>query len=191
MSLSPVLISAATDLPVSVEDAVSHVNAQGVGDDALIELFIGAAAAQVGLILGRALVTQTWRQDFDGFDDELRLPLGPLSSVTHVKYYDGDGALQTLSSSVYVSRADESGSYLMLAPNQSWPSAADRDDAVQVTFVVGTAAASVPPAIKAAILLMVGDLYAFRETVQEGTMTSVPMSTTVDKLIAPYRGIWI
>jgi hypothetical protein len=45
-----------------------------------------------------------------------------------------------------------------------------------------------PKPIRAAVLLMVGDLYRFRETVSVGvSSTAVPMSTTVESLLSPYR----
>lgn len=194
--LAPALITAPTDTPVSVEDAVAHVNAQGAGDDTIIEAFLNAAVERLDGhtgILGRALVTQTWRQDFPGFADRLRLPLATVASITHVKYYDGNNTLQTLSSTVYSLFKDGAGPYIELAPAQSWPGCYSRPDAVQVTFVCGSAVASVPAPIKAAILLMVGDLYAFRETAQVGSTAAaaIPMSMTVSALIAPYRRVGV
>lgn len=190
MSLAPVLVTAPAELPITVEDLKAHLRVDSADEDVLIEIYAGAATAQLDGyhgILGRALVTQTWRQDFDSFDD-LRLPLGPVSSVTHVKYYDGDNALQTLSSSVYRLLTDESGGYLELVSGEAWPSIYTRDDAVQVTFVAGVAVDQIPSDIRAAIMLMAADLYANRETVGEG-LSMVPMSMTVDRLIARHRRI--
>jgi uncharacterized phiE125 gp8 family phage protein len=193
MSLSSVLITAPTETPISMDDAWSYLRVSPGDEDALIEMFIATATARLdgkAGILGRALVTQTWRQDYDSFSGEMRLPLGPLASISSVKHYDEDNTLQTVASSVYTTRTDETGSYVILAPNQFWPAVYSRDDAVQITFVAGQAVSSVPSPIKAAILLMVGDLYAFRETAQVGSVSGViPMSTTVDALLAPYRAI--
>lgn len=193
MSLSPVLVTAPTDTPVTLEEAQAFLRVAPGDEDLLIEMFVEAATARLdgtNGILGRALMTQTWRQDFDSFSSEMRLPIGPLASITSVKHYDEDNVLQTVASSVYTTRTDESGSYVTIAPDQSWPSVYSRDDAVQITFVVGQAASAVPGPIKAATLLMVGDLYAFRETAQVGSVAGViPTSTTVDALLAPYRVI--
>ena len=49
---------------------------------------------------------------------------------------------------------------------------------------------TVPSAIMAALLLMIGDLYSNRQTVETGVRAaavSVPMSTTVETLLQPYR----
>jgi hypothetical protein len=45
----------------------------------------------------------------------------------------------------------------------------------------------VPAAIISAVLLMVGDLYANRETASEGLKSEIQMSATVQNLLAPYR----
>ena len=59
---------------------------------------------------------------------------------------------------------------------------------MSVTFKAGYA--SVPAPLVSAILLMVGDLYANRETAVTGTVAfALPMSTTVQALIAPYRAV--
>lgn len=44
-----------------------------------------------------------------------------------------------------------------------------------------------PAPIRAAILLMVGDLYRNRDTTAVGTISKIDMSTTVENLLAPFR----
>jgi uncharacterized phiE125 gp8 family phage protein len=105
-----------------------------------------------------------------------------------VTYSDAANAAQTLSASVYHVIDDVMGGAIALASGQSWPPTYERPDAVRVTFVAGYgAAADVPETLKAAIKLMVGDMYRNRETAAAGQMNQIPMSTTVDMLIAPYR----
>jgi hypothetical protein len=67
----------------------------------------------------------------------------------------------------------------------AWPAWACDPEAVRVTYRAGYDA--VPPAAKAAILLMVGDLYRFRDTVAPIATASVPMSTTVTNLLMPLQ----
>ena len=50
---------------------------------------------------------------------------------------------------------------------------------------------AVPPQLISAIKLMVGDLYRYPETVAQGAVSAVPMSTTVDRLISPFRRLQI
>lgn len=189
--LAPVLITAATSTPISVEEAKAHLRVDGTGEDDLITIYVAAATAYLdgySGVLGRALVTQTWRQDYDCFTDKLRLPLPPVASVTSVTYYDTLNASTTLATSVYALQIDAAGPHIALKPGQVFPGSYTRTDAVSVTYVTGTAAADVPAPIRAALLLMVGDLYANRETAQVGSVASrIPMSMTVAALIEPYR----
>jgi hypothetical protein len=47
---------------------------------------------------------------------------------------------------------------------------------------------SVPDPIKQAMHLLVGDMYAFRETAQVGSVSSqIQMTPDVDLLLAPYK----
>jgi uncharacterized phiE125 gp8 family phage protein len=72
-----------------------------------------------------------------------------------------------------------------------WPATADRPDAVRVTMTAGYGGpADVPAPLRAAILLMTGDLYRFRESVAVGAaVAELPVSTSVGALIAPYRRV--
>lgn len=147
--------------------------------------------AVVGLIdgpkgwLDRAIFSQTLELRQDVFDSPTELPYGPPTSITSVKYLDENGTEQTLASNQYVLT---NAGKLELAYNVSWPNIRGDVEGVRIRYVVGYA--TLPPAILAAILLMVGDLYAFRETAQVGSIAGkIPMSPAVENLLAPYR-IW-
>lgn len=188
--LAPVRTSAASETPVSLAEAKAHLRVDHTDDNTLITALINAATDHLdgwSGVLGRALVTQTWRQDFGSFTGKLRLPLKPVASVSGVTYYDTDNAQQTLATSVYELLTDDAGPYLALKVDQTWPGTESRAAAVSVTFVAGVAAADVPAAIKAAMLLMIGHLYENREAVAEGSFAVMPMA--VDALIAPYRRV--
>lgn len=196
--LAPVRVSAPAAMPVSLNEAKAHLRVMerdGNGDalpfedDALIEAYIAAAVDHLDGwtgILGRALVTQSWRQDFSGFGC-LRLPLGPVESITKIEHFDSDNVVRPVDPAAYILHTDARGSYVDLAPGQSWPSVYSRPDAVSVTYVAGVEATDVPPAIKAAILLFVGHLYANREAVGETVMAELPLG--FHALVAPYRRI--
>lgn len=142
-------------------------------------------------ILGRALVEQTWRQDFPAFCDRLRLPLGPVQSIASIKYFDADEAEQTVPAETYALVTDGLGARIDLVSGADWPSPVyDRADAVRITFVAGYgAAAAVPAPIRQAALLYAAHLYEHREAVGPGDLKDVPMA--VDRLIAPYRRIGV
>ncbi|MEW9838232.1 head-tail connector protein [Mesorhizobium marinum] len=187
--LAPVRTEAPSDTPVSFNEVKAHCRVDDNSSDAVLTVLLNAAVDHLdgwSGILGRCIVTQTWRQDFAAFAC-LRLPLGPVASVSEVKYFDADGVQQTLSTDVYQLLTDARGPYLDLKPGQSWPGTYSRPDAVSVTFVAGMAAAAVPGAIKAAILLLVSHWNENREAVAEGAMFEVPLG--VSALIAPHRRV--
>lgn len=184
----PVLVTPPTTAPVSLEAAVAHSRVDSEDEDGLVEDLIAAAISYLDGwtgILGRAIFTQTWRQDFDGFASCLRLPLFPVASITSVKYIDTSDVEQTVSSSNYVLRHDETGAFVLFDVDYAFPSVTDENGPrVNVTYVAGEA--SPPPAIKQAILLLVGHWYEERSTV--GTVTA-EIAFTVNALVAPFRRI--
>ena len=184
--LAPVRTVAPTTMPVSLAEAKAYLRVDHDDQDDLITAQIKAATAYLdgyAGILGRALVTQTWRQDFAGFADRLPLPVSPVIAIVSVSYFDGGNVQQTLDAGVYDLFADARGAYVTLRPGQVWPVTFYRPDAVTITFTAGFgAAADVPEPIRQAILLIVQRLF-------DGTDTSIDVAIdrTVHALIAPYR----
>lgn len=184
--------------PVSLDDAKLHLRITHSSEDTLITALIDVArshlegdAGRQG-ILGRCMVSRTYRLTLDEFPAgrQFDLPQPPLVSVTSIVYRDADDAEQTLSSSLYDVVTDDLTGYVTLHRDQSWPATYDRDDAVQVTFVAGYGAATaVPAALRQAMLLHIGSLYANREAESQAAPALPPAYAA---LIANYRlGGWI
>lgn len=184
--LAPVLVTPADGAVVSLDEAKLHMRVDSDEDDALITSLVQSATEHVERTLDLALLQQDWRQDFPGFGDRLRLPLRPVDTSTIVvTYRDADDAQQTLATSVYRVATDATGTYVRLASGESWPSTYDRDDAVSIEFTAGYGdAASVPAALKVAILLHVAFLYERREN--HADVTIAPTGA-YDMLVWPYR----
>lgn len=191
-------VAPAIDL-LSLAEVKTHLNVTFSDDDTLITFYRDAVTQYLDGFsgyLGRCLLTQTWRLDLDAFpgDDKLRLPFRPVTAVSGITYYDASNVSQTLATAVYAGPfTDALSAYVVLKFGQSWPVTYAREDAVAVTFVAGaaTAASNVPAPIRAAALLMIGDLYAQRETFVIGvTAEQIPMSPTVEALLAPFRVSW-
>jgi uncharacterized phiE125 gp8 family phage protein len=184
--LAPVRTVAPATTPVSLAEAKAHLRVDHGDQDDLITAQINAATTYFDGytgILGRALVTQTWRQDFGGFADRLPLPVSPVSAVVSVSYFDAGNVQQTLEASVCNLFADARGAYVALQPGKSWPATFRRVDAISITFTVGYgAAASVPEPIRQAILLIVQRLFDGADTEIDAAIDRV-----VHALIAPYR----
>ena len=114
----------------------------------------------------------------------IALPFPPLVSVTSVSYEDSAGAVVAMPSSAYL--ATEAG--MDTTFGTTFPSGRWEANAVKIRYTAGYA--TLPGAIRAALLLMVGDLYANRETVDTGLRAAsvvIPMSTTVQALLSPFR----
>jgi uncharacterized phiE125 gp8 family phage protein len=192
MALKPTLIEPPAVMPVTLEEARAFLRVDDTANDPVIEALIAAATAYCdgySGILSRGLITQTWQQPVTGFPvapaTQIRLRLIPVQSIEEVVYFDSDGAPVIMDPADYALHTDAVGTYVSLAPGASWPTAEVRDDAVQITYVVGygDAGADVPAALRQAILFMVSAWYDDRVT---GTVPQVAA-----RLLAAYRPmIW-
>lgn len=185
----PVLVTAPGSTPVLLTEVKSHLDVTYTDKDTQITALIAAATAYLDGwtgILGRCIITQTWRQDFDRFNRCLRLPLFPVASITSVKYDDESDVEQTIDSSNFALLTDDLGSYVKFIDTYSFPTIHTERPAVRVTYVAGEAAA--PDAIKHAMLLLVRHWFDNPTAVVVGvTAQALPMA--VDALLAPYRRI--
>ncbi|QPC87412.1 hypothetical protein GA830_12165 [Mesorhizobium sp. NBSH29] len=180
----PVLVTAPASMPVTLDEAKAQLRVDSADDSTLIEGMIQAATDHLDGwtgILGRCLVEQTWKQDFDGFSSCLPLPLGPVMSVTSVEYTDTNGAPATVDPGAYSVKTDAGGQSRIEFKGVSV------SGPVSVTYIAGYE--SVPPALKTAILLLVGHWYAHREAVTGDSAIVLPMA--VDALIAPFRRVGV
>jgi uncharacterized phiE125 gp8 family phage protein len=115
----------------------------------------------------RQFLSATYDLPVSGWWDCLHLPRPPLQSVTSIKYYDADGTLTTVDSSLYLVKTPfRSLGRVYRAPDEDWPTDLqdDREFPITVRFVAGYGTgADVPATIKQAITLMVGWMHANRE----------------------------
>lgn len=173
---------------IDLDVVKAHLRVDHTDDDTLIEAYVDAAVSHIdgpGGWLGRSIWPQTLELRQNVFGCDTRLPYGPVRSVASVKYVDPDGAEQTVDSADYFLTGDGA---VKLAYGASWPSL--RGDAEGVRIRYETGYATLPGAVLSAVLLLVGDLYAFRETAQVGSVAGkIPMSPAVENLLAPYR-VW-
>ena len=173
--------------PVSLAEAKKHLNVVTADDDDYIESLVVAARQHSESVLKRALISQTWNYYLDSFPSVIELPKPPLRSVTSIKYIDNDGDEQTLGSSIYTVDIDAEPGQVYLAYNQSWPTLQSIVKSVNVEYIAGYGnSAAVPSSIKAAILLLVGNLYENRELTISGTIITV-VPNGYDSLLWPHR----
>ncbi|TCP36545.1 head-tail connector protein [Sphingomonas sp. BK235] len=182
---------------VSLKEAKDHLRVRHSAEDALIT---GMVAAATQLLdgpagdFGRALGVQTLEARFGlpPHGAPLRLPYPPLIEVLSISYLDHNNQVVAADLADFIVDGSE------LTPEGSsfvWEGGSLRSDAVRIRYRAGypddtsgdEPKSTLPAAVRAAILLMVGDLYRNRDTVTPVQAISIPMSTTVDRLIEPLR----
>ena len=184
--------SAPAAMPVSLDEARAQLRQPPTDENALISGLIATATAFLEArngIVGRALVTQSWRMRlhrFPGGRGVIELPFPPLLSVEAITYIDEAGDEVTVAPSDY---AVDTGTYMgrvRPAYLKTWPVPRLDDWAVSIDFTCGYGAASdVPPPLKQAILMLVTHWYRNREAVS--MIPAGSMGFAVEALISTYR----
>ena len=155
------LITPPADLPVTLAAAKEWLRVDGPYDDAVIGALIASATKLLdgsAGILGRCLEPATYELVLDRFPDaEIRLPLGPVASVTSVAFTDPEGGEGTVSPSDFeLDNAEGFGGWIVPHTGVSWPATMATVNAVRVRFVAGT---GTPEPVAQAILDMVAEKY--------------------------------
>jgi len=181
-----------TKLLISLAEALAWLRVDDSDSNPLVTTLIATVTEKFdgyAGILGRALINQTWRVNFESWpSDNIRLPFSPVSAITTVKHYDASNVQQTVASANYSLLEDSLSPYVKFISTYSTPTLYDRDDSVEILFVAGYGADAtyVPAPIRTAALLTLAHLYENREAVTIGEQPfEVPMSAA--SLLEPYR----
>lgn len=166
------VLVAPTVEPVDLAEAKAHLRLVHSDDDALVGSLISAAREHVERHTGRALAAGEYRYAADD-ENAWSLPLWP-ATITAATYRNASGARVPLPAYTYDADRNE----ITLAGGGL---AGD-----QINYEFTTAAPTALPApLRAAILLLVGDLYENAEATAVGV--SVAANPTLDRLLYPYR----
>jgi uncharacterized phiE125 gp8 family phage protein len=168
--------------PVSLEEIRAHLDVTRDDQDDMLTGMIIAAREWVenytGLILTRREVTEV-TPSFCGLRTINAWPL-PIAPGTTIRYVDGAGVEQVLTGFSIIAWTRPAS--ILPSSGTSWPSGGP----VAVTFLAGYAdPADVPYSLKAAIMLMVGNLYEQRSDQAIGV--SVQSTGAIENLCHPYR----
>ena len=180
-------VSHSSSLALTVVDANAHLRGLYDESDTHLQRLIEAATAWVEAKLGIYLLDCTVTETFDCWTDSVIRPTrGPVSSVTSVKYYDGDSAQQTWAASNYIttlSTAVRGG--IEIAPDITQPLVDRRRYPWEVIYVAGfgSAETSVPENIQHALRLLVEDFDRNRGNMIIGTISS-DVSVGVTRLLS-------
>lgn len=170
-----IVTTAATVEPVTLAEAKAHLRVTDSSSDTLIGALITAAREAVEQNTGRALAAAEYRHASEEEIASLnRLPLWPVDSVSEVSYADADGARVVIDPADYVVDGDRA-TVALVPPT----------DGTRLSVVFAVDPSNTPVALKQAILLLIGDMFANSEATITGE--SVAHNPAVDRLLGPYR----
>ena len=184
------VVTAPAAEPIAVYEAKLHVRVDHDADDAWFAAQIAAARSYVETRCSRALITQMLEATLDAWPTVpfLVLPAPPLQAVESITYTDSAGAAAIVPATQYQVLTTHTPGLVGLAYGVGWPTVTLRGWAgIAVRYVAGygPTAASVPAAIKQAMLLLIGHWYANREAVAAGNLGPLPFA--VDALLYPFE----
>ncbi|GGA63852.1 head-tail connector protein [Pelagibacterium lentulum] len=188
----PVQVTAPANMPVSLPEAKKQCRLDDDVDDEddLIEMYIAAATGLLdgyNGILGRCLIEQEWRQDFDRFCRTMRLPLLP-SGIVSITWRDRAGQISTIGSANYRLLTDALGGYVQFRNDYAFPTDLNPHAAISITFKAGYGPdpTDIPGPIRQAIRMTVAHWNANREGVNVGNITTeLPLG--VEFSLSPYK----
>lgn len=179
---------------ITLEEARLHLKLDAAGsplshpDDALVEVMITAARQAAENFLNAKVGEYELELRLAGFSSEIEIP-DMVVSIDSVKYIDTAGATQTVDPTDYELAGAPAAPILRPVYDGEWPTdIRAQDDAVRIRYTSGYSAGSpntLPAAIRAAMLLTLGHLYANRQAVAEKQSHELPLGVT--SLLMPYR----
>lgn len=197
----PRIITPPASEPISIEDCRMHLRLVADGSppehehDTMILNQLAAAREWAERFTGRALALQTLEIALDGFPCcALALPGTPVSTVTWIRYIDANGATQTLSPLLYQLDRYSEPSRLLPVGDIDWPAISSTAlNPVIVRFEAGYSQIGdspqstplLPASIRAALLLILGDLYENAEDSNDLNLSQIPRGA--ESLLRPFR----
>lgn len=157
------LITAPTLEPISLDEIKRDLRIDHADDDDTLRRMMVEARQFVETRLELKLLTQTWDYIIDAFPtNEIRLPFGPVQTITQLAYDDESGMQQTLPPTEYY--LDNASKLVVpepwIFPTAGWPVTLDAVNAVRIRFVCGYESAElVPGEMRAAFRYKMRELY--------------------------------
>lgn len=194
----PRVIIAPEAPPLTIDECRAHLEAAAYGDttlddadDAMIAGFLAAAVQDCEQFVGLSLSQRVLEVEIDAFPsvaadgtDEIALPFGP---VIEVRSFDPTGGSSSSSEAVVSYDLDDYSSPNRLRSVGGWPAGGP----IRIQYLAGFGLDSdglgvaLPAPIRAAVLLMLGHLYANREAATDKAMTALPLG--VESMLRPFR----
>jgi uncharacterized phiE125 gp8 family phage protein len=179
------VITPPVDFPITLGGARDFLQVTDTSEDALINFILASAVDYAEQYMQRALMPRTILESFSCWPSEGHyLRWNPLLDISHIKYYDEAGILQTLSPSQYTHYTSQDIACLLLRPSVIFPQVADRPDAIQVTYRAGyEPTGTIPGSIYHAICLELRHGFDFRTNEK---LDSSPYRIASERLMNAY-----
>jgi uncharacterized phiE125 gp8 family phage protein len=161
-----IIVSGPATQAVSNTEVKNMIKIDHSADDTMLTGFIKAASRELEDMHMTSFITQTLKMTLAAWPEENYIDLlyGPVQSITHIKYLDIDGTLQTLSNTKYALDNTTHPHRVRLNKNESWPAIYSQGQDITITYIAGYgAAADVPDTIKVAIMLRVAEIHTHPE----------------------------
>lgn len=175
--------------PVTLAQAKEHLSLATSAQDDLVTGLIKVARKHCEELTDHQFITATWDWTLQSFPGPwgFTVPWPPLQSVTHIKYIDVDGDLQTLSTDVYQLDIFSRPGSIVLKHNQSWPQIRHDLNAVQIQFVAGYGNAASDLDVRLPLLVnrLVAYLFKHRGVIDDqGRVAQTPAG--FEQMLAPF-----
>ena len=181
-----IIVSRSPGFLITVDSVRDHLNLfDDTSYDTMLESLISVAQYTVEEYVGEFLEAASIRQPYVDFKDCLPLVHRQVSTTgISVTYRSSDGTQKTVPSSVYVLDNTSAQVCVRLAQGQQWPSDIDMSYSAPVSVNYTAQWTSPPIPLQQAMLLLIGDMFAYRNNSSPQSLTQIP--TSVRYLIAPY-----
>lgn len=162
--------------PVTLTEAKLYLRVSGTAEDDLITDLITVAREHAEQYLKKSLIDQDWRMTLDDYAPlTVRLPMGPVRSITSVRTIDSEDNATTISSANYQLKNDRDAIEFDSIPYA---------DHIEISYETGYASVSdIPTSIKYGMLAHIAVLYELRG---EGK-TGIPEQALA--LYAPHKEV--
>ena len=170
--------------PITLTQAKDHMYVTISDDDTLIQAMIDTATKQTENYTGLQLVDATYVQALDVWSDTIEMLKNPVSSITSIKYYDENDALQTLPATDFILDDFSVPNRLVKDVDATLPTIKDKPNAIEITFVAGQTTIDAP--LLSYIKIQVATFYENREEFNAMKMNEHPDRFTI-RLLDAYK----
>lgn len=190
MSLVP--IAQPTTEPISIEELKDHLRVDGNDEEMLVASLIAAARVHLEQRLGLAFITQSWTSLLDRWPDSgcVSLPIQPLQNVDAIRLLGADDVAEIVDPANYVFDRGQQSARIAPRRGHAWPTPNRVIGGIEIDFTSGFGSMpnDVPEPLRQAVRLLASHWFERRELIEVGRSV-VPLPSTVEDLIMPYRRI--